>query len=170
MRTRKKSSCTPTTKNWTTSQLSASTVHLPTAAMWENWSSKCSASVLSQSSTSFTQPKASKSTRRRNKSTSKNARNAGSWPATKYARLASCSRASMCKDQSSRFNSPSDIYNLCVLSMQSVSSAHRALRVLLQPGRQASRVELVRAVQAQDHAVLCDLAVANAALFGLSEH
>lgn len=76
----------------------------------------------------------------------------------------------MCKDQSSRFNSPSDIYNFCVLSMQSVSSAHRALRVLLQPGRQASRVELVRAVQAQDHAVLCDLAVANAALFGLSEH
>lgn len=47
--------------------------------------------------------------------------------------------------------------------------AHRTLRVLLQPGRQASRVELVRTVQTQDHAVLCDLAVANAALFGFIE-
>lgn len=54
--------------------------------------------------------------------------------------------------------------------MQSVSPAHRTLRILLQPGRQASRVELMRAVQAQDHAVLSDLAVANAALFGFIEY
>lgn len=31
-------------------------------------------------------------------------------------------------------------------------------------------MELVRAVQAQDHAILRDLAVANAALFRLIEH
>lgn len=54
--------------------------------------------------------------------------------------------------------------------MQCMPSAHRALRVLLQPGCQASRVELVRAVKPKDHAVLCDLAVANAALFRFIEY